>query len=208
MVGQQPAGSRGVLPLCRRTLGARQSSLLRPHRLRACRVLGQELPLSAGQGQLQTQRGAHLPATLTEHSCSACSAFCLEGTTTAGCEPQQQRLAAAQAPPAWCAAGQRAASRPGRRAQRLCKRSQQCSLLSAYAPAPRLCRVQVNILNYTKSQSPFWNQCHLSPVKDASGQVRFYVGLSHSRPHSPDRSPGVPQAVLLMANRVLVRGRV
>ncbi|XP_058084720.1 protein TWIN LOV 1 [Magnolia sinica] len=35
----------------------------------------------------------------------------------------------------------------------------------------------VRILNYRKDESSFWNFLHISPVRNASGQIAFYVGV-------------------------------
>ncbi|XP_057761793.1 protein TWIN LOV 1 [Arachis stenosperma] len=35
----------------------------------------------------------------------------------------------------------------------------------------------VRILNYRKDRSSFWNLLHISPVRDASGKVAYYVGV-------------------------------
>ena len=38
-------------------------------------------------------------------------------------------------------------------------------------------RVTVTIINYDKSQTPFWNQLQLSPVKDRLQKLHYYVGV-------------------------------
>jgi PAS domain S-box-containing protein len=35
----------------------------------------------------------------------------------------------------------------------------------------------VRILNYRKDKTSFWNHLHLSPVRSATGEVAFYVGV-------------------------------
>nr|AML77687.1 putative LOV domain-containing protein [Lathyrus sativus] len=35
----------------------------------------------------------------------------------------------------------------------------------------------VRILNYRKDKSSFWNLLHISPVRDASGKVAYFVGV-------------------------------
>nr|AML76627.1 putative LOV domain-containing protein [Ochna serrulata] len=35
----------------------------------------------------------------------------------------------------------------------------------------------VRILNYRKDKSPFWNLLHVSPVRNATGKVAYYVGV-------------------------------
>eukprot|EP00268_Persea_americana_P047085 TRINITY_DN487_c0_g1_i14.p1 TRINITY_DN487_c0_g1~~TRINITY_DN487_c0_g1_i14.p1 ORF type:complete len:111 (+),score=18.28 TRINITY_DN487_c0_g1_i14:31-333(+) len=35
----------------------------------------------------------------------------------------------------------------------------------------------VCILNYRKNGSSFWNLLHISPVRNASGKIAFYVGV-------------------------------
>ncbi|KAJ0960752.1 hypothetical protein J5N97_001352 [Dioscorea zingiberensis] len=35
----------------------------------------------------------------------------------------------------------------------------------------------VRLLNYRKDGSPFWNLLHISPVRNASGKIAFYVGV-------------------------------
>ncbi|MDA0185196.1 SpoIIE family protein phosphatase [Solirubrobacter phytolaccae] len=37
--------------------------------------------------------------------------------------------------------------------------------------------VTVELINYRKDGTPFWNQVHISPVRDAEGQVVHFVGL-------------------------------
>lgn len=37
--------------------------------------------------------------------------------------------------------------------------------------------VTVEVRNYRKDGSPFWNQVHISPVRDAHGQVMHFVGV-------------------------------
>ncbi|XP_042509930.1 protein TWIN LOV 1 [Macadamia integrifolia] len=35
----------------------------------------------------------------------------------------------------------------------------------------------VRLLNYRKDESSFWNRLHISPVRNASGKIAFYVGV-------------------------------
>ncbi|XP_054809093.1 protein TWIN LOV 1 isoform X2 [Prosopis cineraria] len=35
----------------------------------------------------------------------------------------------------------------------------------------------VRILNYRKDDSPFWNFLHISPIRDASGKIAYFVGV-------------------------------
>ena len=65
--------------------------------------------------------------------------------------------------------------------------SLKCSAPCRSASSRRVRAAQVCLLNYTRSQEKFWNQCLLLPVRQAGGQARFYLGLSHSRPDSPAR---------------------
>lgn len=37
--------------------------------------------------------------------------------------------------------------------------------------------ITVTLLNYKKDGTPFWNELHLSPVKDENGEVTHYIGL-------------------------------
>ncbi|CAK9867075.1 unnamed protein product [Sphagnum jensenii] len=39
------------------------------------------------------------------------------------------------------------------------------------------CACTVRILNYRKDKTSFWNHLHLSPVRSATGEVAFYVGV-------------------------------
>ena len=51
-----------------------------------------------------------------------------------------------------------------------------CQLREAVA-AGRDC--QVEILNYRKDGTPFWNELHLSPVRDPTGRITHYIGIQH-----------------------------
>src|SRR3954453_14222577 len=39
--------------------------------------------------------------------------------------------------------------------------------------------VSVEILNYRKDGTPFWNALHVSPVRDGAGEVRYFFGSQH-----------------------------
>lgn len=43
--------------------------------------------------------------------------------------------------------------------------------------------VQVCLLNYRKDGTPFWNEFHLSPVRNEQGVVIHYVGMSRYTNH-------------------------
>src|SRR5690242_15885969 len=39
--------------------------------------------------------------------------------------------------------------------------------------------VSVEILNYRKDGTPFWNALHVSPVRDGDGELRYFFGSQH-----------------------------
>jgi len=39
------------------------------------------------------------------------------------------------------------------------------------------CECTVRLVNYSKSGRPFWNMFTLAPVRDAKGEVWFYIGV-------------------------------
>ncbi|MED6110226.1 hypothetical protein PIB30_041030 [Stylosanthes scabra] len=67
----------------------------------------------------------------------------------------------------------------------------------------------VRILNYRKDRSSFWNLLHISPVRDASGKVAYYVGVQIEEEHkNEDRqglSPEKRQLSVVGVVRVAVR---
>nr|AML76457.1 putative LOV domain-containing protein [Entransia fimbriata] len=50
----------------------------------------------------------------------------------------------------------------------------------------------VRLLNYRKDGTPFWNNLHLSPVRNAGGKVAFFVGVQLEVAAS-DKAPRVPE---------------
>nr|AML77444.1 putative LOV domain-containing protein [Myriophyllum aquaticum] len=49
------------------------------------------------------------------------------------------------------------------------------SLLRERIQAEQACTVR--ILNYRKDNTPFWNLLHISPVRNASGKIAYFVGV-------------------------------
>ncbi|MED6134825.1 hypothetical protein PIB30_040533 [Stylosanthes scabra] len=49
----------------------------------------------------------------------------------------------------------------------------------------------VRILNYRKDRSSFWNLLHISPVRDASGKVAYYVGVQIEEEHKNEDRQGL-----------------
>ncbi|KAK7274724.1 hypothetical protein RIF29_15821 [Crotalaria pallida] len=67
----------------------------------------------------------------------------------------------------------------------------------------------VRILNYRKDKSSFWNLLHISPVRDASGKVAYFVGVQIEEDHkNGDRqglSPEKRQCSVVGVVKVAVR---
>ncbi|KAJ8632885.1 hypothetical protein MRB53_026221 [Persea americana] len=66
----------------------------------------------------------------------------------------------------------------------------------------------VCILNYRKNGSSFWNLLHISPVRNASGKIAFYVGVQveeGSKSDSRGLSPEMMQLGAVGAVKVAVR---
>ncbi|XP_077245301.1 protein TWIN LOV 1-like isoform X2 [Tasmannia lanceolata] len=66
----------------------------------------------------------------------------------------------------------------------------------------------VRILNYRKDRSSFWNLLHISPVRNASGKVAFYVGVQMDESSKNDihgLSPEMWQLGAVGAVKVAVR---
>nr|AML77213.1 putative LOV domain-containing protein [Buddleja sp. BC-2016] len=67
----------------------------------------------------------------------------------------------------------------------------------------------VRILNYRKDRSSFWNFLHISPVRNASGKVAFFVGIQihdHCKNHETrGLSPETRQLSVVGAVKVAVR---
>ncbi|KAJ8649913.1 hypothetical protein MRB53_002936 [Persea americana] len=66
----------------------------------------------------------------------------------------------------------------------------------------------VHILNYRKDGSSFWNFLHISPVRNASGKVAFYVGVQIDEDSKDDHrglSPEMRQLGAVGAVKVAVR---
>ncbi|KAG6399974.1 hypothetical protein SASPL_141462 [Salvia splendens] len=68
----------------------------------------------------------------------------------------------------------------------------------------------VRILNYRKDRTSFWNFLHISPVRNASGKVAFFVGIQiDDRCKNDERhrlSPEMRQLSVVGAVKVAVRG--
>uniref|UniRef100_A0A5B6ZDD2 LOV domain-containing protein n=1 Tax=Davidia involucrata TaxID=16924 RepID=A0A5B6ZDD2_DAVIN len=68
----------------------------------------------------------------------------------------------------------------------------------------------VRILNYRKDKSPFWNFLHISPVRNASGKIAYFVGVqideSCKNQDKQGLSPGMRQRSVVGAVKVAVRG--
>nr|AML79165.1 putative LOV domain-containing protein [Drimys winteri] len=67
----------------------------------------------------------------------------------------------------------------------------------------------VRILNYRKDRSSFWNLLHVSPVRNASGKIAFYVGVLIDEASKNDfhgLSPEMRQLGAVGAVKVAVRG--
>ncbi|KAL6513855.1 hypothetical protein OROHE_019311 [Orobanche hederae] len=68
----------------------------------------------------------------------------------------------------------------------------------------------VRILNYRKDRTPFWNFLHISPVRNASGKVAFFVGIqmedqcNNREMHA--LKPEMRQLSVVGAVKVAVRG--
>nr|AML79100.1 putative LOV domain-containing protein [Laurelia sempervirens] len=66
----------------------------------------------------------------------------------------------------------------------------------------------VRILNYRKDRSSFWNLLHISPVRNASGKIAFYVGVQideGSKSNGQWLSPEMRQLGAVGAVKVAVR---
>ncbi|XP_010523442.1 PREDICTED: protein TWIN LOV 1 isoform X2 [Tarenaya hassleriana] len=72
----------------------------------------------------------------------------------------------------------------------------------------RSCTVQ--ILNYRKDESPFWNLLHISPIRNASGKTAYFVGvqmeISCEKVEAKGLRPETRQLSVVAAVRVAVRG--
>nr|AML78606.1 putative LOV domain-containing protein [Cladrastis kentukea] len=67
----------------------------------------------------------------------------------------------------------------------------------------------VRILNYRKDKSSFWNFLHISPVRDASGKVAYFVGVQieedYKNQDKQGLSPEMRQLSVVGAVKVAVR---
>lgn len=67
----------------------------------------------------------------------------------------------------------------------------------------------VRILNYRKDRTPFWNFLHISPVRNASGKVEYFVGIqiddSGKNCETHKLSPHIWQLSVVGAVKVAVR---
>nr|AML78181.1 putative LOV domain-containing protein [Sideroxylon reclinatum] len=67
----------------------------------------------------------------------------------------------------------------------------------------------VRILNYRKDQSSFWNLLHISPVRNASGKIAYYVGVQMDEgcknQNKNGLSPQMTQRSVVGAVKVAVR---
>ncbi|KAF7809176.1 putative LOV domain-containing protein [Senna tora] len=69
----------------------------------------------------------------------------------------------------------------------------------------------VRILNYRKDESSFWNLLHISPVRDASGKIAYFVGVQIeegcvNKHEGQGLSPDMRQLGVVGAVKVAVRG--
>nr|AML77203.1 putative LOV domain-containing protein [Digitalis purpurea] len=69
----------------------------------------------------------------------------------------------------------------------------------------------VRILNYRKDRSSFWNLLHISPVRNASGKVAYFVGVQIDDASKNDKtqrglSPEIRQRSVVGAVKVALRG--
>ncbi|KAK4261178.1 hypothetical protein QN277_004215 [Acacia crassicarpa] len=69
----------------------------------------------------------------------------------------------------------------------------------------------VRILNYRKDESPFWNFLHISPIRDASGKIAYFVGVQieegcENKQGRQGLSPDKIQLSVVGAVRIAVRG--
>lgn len=67
----------------------------------------------------------------------------------------------------------------------------------------------VQILNYRKDKSTFWNLLHISPVRNASGKTAYFVGIqmeiNYENPEAKGLRPETRQLSVVGAVRVAVR---
>nr|AML78515.1 putative LOV domain-containing protein [Drypetes deplanchei] len=69
----------------------------------------------------------------------------------------------------------------------------------------------VRILNYRKDKSSFWNLLHISPVRNATGKIAYFVGVQiedscKSRGRQEELSPEMMQRSAVAQVKVAVRG--
>nr|AML79411.1 putative LOV domain-containing protein [Yucca brevifolia] len=65
----------------------------------------------------------------------------------------------------------------------------------------------VRVLNYRKDESSFWNLLHISPVRNATGKIAFYVGvqINENSKDAQGLSPEMRQLSAVAAVKVAVR---
>lgn len=66
----------------------------------------------------------------------------------------------------------------------------------------------VRILNYRKDNSSFWNLLHISPVRNASGKIAYFVGVQTEEGHNQDEQglrPETKELSVVGAVKVAVR---
>nr|AML78699.1 putative LOV domain-containing protein [Peliosanthes teta] len=65
----------------------------------------------------------------------------------------------------------------------------------------------VRVLNYRKDESTFWNLLHISPVRNATGKIAFYVGvqINESSKDGNGLSPEMRQFSAVASVKVAVR---
>ena len=56
--------------------------------------------------------------------------------------------------------------------------------------------VNVSILNYSKAQTPFWNQLYLRPVRNGQHILQFYIGVSRHNGEAPQITHACKPAAL------------
>ena len=71
--------------------------------------------------------------------------------------------------------------------------------------AGRHCRIELR--NYTKKGSPFWNELTISPVRNAAGELTHFVGIQNDISRRRDAEAGLQQEKEHLEDRVKERTR-
>jgi len=67
----------------------------------------------------------------------------------------------------------------------------------------------VRLLNYRKDGSSFWNLLHISPIRNSSGKIAFFVAVQiaeNAKNDGESLSPEMRQFTVVGAVKVAVRG--